>query len=532
MRSLGRRAGFALALSVGLLAGLAPPAAADPALVLTGSGPVRGTVTRDYREFNGIPYAAPPVGDLRWRAPRPARPWTAPRDATKPGANCAQNAGFSGESLAEDCLFVNVTAPRRARNRPVMVWFHGGGFQNGAGAEYRATELATRGDVVVVTVNYRLGIFGFLAHPAFDAGQGLSGNFGLEDQQAALRWVRRNAAAFGGDAGNVTIFGESSGGRSVCAQLAAPAAAGLFQRAIVQSEPCTMLNWPEADGKPSTDPPGFPKPRASAEQQGQAVATALGCPDPATAAVCLRGKDTAAVLKQASYWYAPVFGGGGVLPLDPAEAVATGRFAKVPVLHGINRDEFRIGPAFDEVLAGKKPITPDEYRSLARNFAGDRVDEVLARYPVTAGRSASEAWSAVVTDATFARAATEMNHALARQVPAYAYEFADEQAPWLSGMAKPSFPPGAYHLAELQYLFAVTGFDGPGTAAQKRLAEQLIRYWARFAHTGNPNGPGSPFWPRADQNPGLAQVLAPDGVRPESFTERHQYGYWRTGIPQ
>ena len=203
------RTALVAAIGLGVLAGRAtarerraPP---DPAVVRTDSGPVRGTVSAGARSFEGIPYAAPPVGDLRWAPPRTPAPWTATRDATRPGADCPQTAGFLGDepSADENCLFLNVTTPRDATGRrlPVMVWIHGGGFYSGSGRLYDAQRMADQGDVVVVTPNYRLGVFGFLDHPALDGGGHQSGDFGLEDQQAALRWVRRNAAAFGGDPG-------------------------------------------------------------------------------------------------------------------------------------------------------------------------------------------------------------------------------------------------------------------------------------------------------------------------------------------
>jgi para-nitrobenzyl esterase len=192
----------------------------DPAVVRVEDGLVRGTVADDHRLFQGIPYAAPPVGERRWGSPRPAEPWDGVRDATEAGSPCAQGGDFIGDvpSAEEDCLYLNVTTPRSAgsdtdRQLPVMVWIHGGGFMWGSGGIYGAEKLATQGDVVVVTFNYRLGLFGFLAHPALDGGpaEHLSGNLGIEDQQAALRWVRENAAAFGGDPDNVTLFGESAG---------------------------------------------------------------------------------------------------------------------------------------------------------------------------------------------------------------------------------------------------------------------------------------------------------------------------------
>ena len=208
---------------------------ANAAIVQTDSGPVRGTVTGEYRLFQGVPYAASTAGELRWRSPQPVRPWTGPRDATRPGRMCPQQPSSYADvaSLDEDCLCLNVITPRAARpprRRPVMVWIHGDGAI-GAGSFFDARRLATIGDVMVVTINYRLGIFGAFGYPGLED----SGTFGLQDQQAALRWVARNAAAFGGDPGNVTVFGESYGGLSTSAHLVAPGSAGLFHRAIIQS---------------------------------------------------------------------------------------------------------------------------------------------------------------------------------------------------------------------------------------------------------------------------------------------------------
>ncbi|NUT97031.1 MAG: carboxylesterase family protein, partial [Saccharothrix sp.] len=274
-------------------AGPAVAAPAGPEVVVTAGGAVRGVVGEDHRVYRGLPYAEPPE---RWAAPRPPRSWTGVRDATRSGNACAQSAGFGAGSEHEDCLYLDVTAPRAGRGKPVVVWLHGGAFQFGAGADYDARRMAALGDVVVVAVNYRLGVFGFLAHPGL-AG---SGNYGLADQQAALRWVRRNAAAFGGDPGNVTIAGESSGARSVCAHLVAPGSQGLFHRAVVQSEPCTMTDWPAADGTAEAEPPGFPRSREDAERQGVRYAAAQGCADVA----CLRRKTPAQLLATAE-WVAP-----------------------------------------------------------------------------------------------------------------------------------------------------------------------------------------------------------------------------------
>ncbi len=528
--------GAVLAMTVGTLLAAGPvttAAAADEPVVMTDKGAVRGKLTNGVRESQGIPYAAPPVGADRWGSPRPAAAWRTVRDATRPGAACAQNAGLFGEkaSASEDCLFVNVTSPRQARKLPVMVWIHGSGFRNGSGAIYRSYDLVNRGDVVVVTINYRLGIFGFLDHPALDGttARNRSGNFGLEDQQAALRWVQRNAAAFGGDGRNVTVFGESAGGMSTCAQLVSPAAAGLFQRAIAQSGGCTADNWAEWDGTSNLSTSWLPRPRAMAERQGVSVATDLGCADSATAAACLRGLSTEKLLTKSEYGFAPVYGGGGVLPLAPVDALTSGRFNKVPVMQGMTRDEYRTFEAAQQQYGVPPMQDESEYAARVAAYVGTaNAGKVLARYPASNYGSLSEAWSAVVTDACFARSVTDVSRALRRQVPTYAYEFADDKAPWVANSPQPTFPTGAFHAAELQYQFDTDYFAGRQlTRSQQQLADQMTRYWTQFARTGTPNAAGSPHWSTTDGS--TVQSLAPgkNGVRPTNFAADHQYAFWQ-----
>ncbi|MDF5752832.1 carboxylesterase/lipase family protein [Spongiactinospora sp. TRM90649] len=524
-----------LGLSLALTTGVASATADRGALVTTDGGRLQGVVADDHRSFSGIPYAAPPVGELRWASPRPAVPWAGRRDATRPGPACAQTAGMLGEkrSLSEDCLYLNVTTPRRAsaRPRPVIVWLHGGGFRNGSGDMYGADRLAVRGDAVVVTVNYRLGVFGYLAHPALDGGnaENLSGNFGIEDQRAALRWVRRNAASFGGDPGNVTVAGESAGGASACAHLISPGSAGLFQRAIVQSAPCTMARWPAGWS-------WLPRPRAQAYRHGEATAERLGCPaaSPAAVAACLRAKSPAELLAHSQNEFAPVIG-GPLLPRDPATAFAAGRFNRVPVMHGITRDEH---VTFGQELAGAPPLTDDGYVRGIRAYFGDQAaDRVLARYPLDnygePGTSrAGAAMQSVMTDHLWATPAVETNRLLAAKVPTYAYEFADRGAPWVSGTpVVPSFPTGAFHASELQYLFAADYFAGRTLSpAQARLSDTMIAYWSRFARTGDPNGPGTPYWPAVDAGEPAVQRLAPgpSGIRRTDLCREHRCRFWNS----
>ncbi|WP_281902613.1 carboxylesterase/lipase family protein [Phytohabitans aurantiacus] len=523
-------AGIVAAIATTGVAVAAVPAAhaADAAVVRTDRGMVRGAAGADHRTFQGIPYAAPPVGELRWASPRLAQAWHGVRDATRPGSDCAQTAGFLGDpsSDAEDCLYLNVTTPRRqaARPRPVLVFIHGGGFFSGSGRLYGAERLAANGDLVVVTPNYRLGVFGFLAHPALGER---SGDFGLEDQQAALRWVRRNAAAFGGDPGNVTIVGESAGSVSICGHLAAPSSAGLFQRAIMQSGPCTVTTeWPYArDGGN-----WYPRPRAVADREGEALAGRLGCalPAPASVATCLRGQPVAALLEASAggQGYGPVYG-GGVLPIGPAEAMATGRFARVPVIHGTTRDEHRTFVAAIEQFTGHV-VTAEDYQAEVQSVLGADAPRVLARYPLADFPSPSVALATVWTDAAWACPALATDRALARHVPTYGYEFADQDAPWAVDGAPPSFPTGAFHAAELQYLFTDEQFPGPVTPAQWRLADQMIAYWSRFAHTGNPNGPGLPHWALFDDRTGLVRSLAPGRIGTADLGRDHRCGFWQS----
>jgi para-nitrobenzyl esterase len=500
----------------------------DPGVVRTEAGAVRGAVAADHRTFQGIPYAAPPVGALRWTSPRPAARWSGTRDATAPGNACAQSFGpFGGApSDTEDCLYLDVTTPRRSSGRaPVLVWLHGGGFVSGSGGSFGAARLAAQGGVVVVTINYRLGVFGFLAHPALDGarGQQRSGNFWLEDQQAALRWVHRNAAAFGGDPGNVTLVGESAGAMSGCAHLVAPASAGLFRRMIMQSGPCALTTqWPNRGGGS-----WLPRTREQAETSGAAIAAGLGCPDVATAAACLRALPTgqllAGTLPVLGFLFGPVVG-GGVLPADPARGVATGRFARVPVLVGTNHDEHRL---FDLELLTGQPTTEAFYAAeVTANLGPERAAQVLARYPVSAyGGSAGLALATAWTDYTWACRALATERQLAARVPTYAYEFADENAPWLVGAPPMSFPSGAYHGAELPYLFS--GAYGPLDVAQQRLSDTMIGYWTRFARTGDPNGGGGPAWPRFRPGGGYVQSLAPGAIGRVDLGREHSCDFWR-----
>ncbi|GAA2776084.1 carboxylesterase/lipase family protein [Streptomyces rameus] len=489
-----------------------PPGHARPAAttVLTHAGPVRGAAHDGYRTFDGIPYAAPPVGRLRWAPPHRAAPWSGVRDATRPAGACPQPAGeVPGGSTDEDCLHLNITTPDGAgpaRPRPVLVWLHGGGFTTGAGSTYDAHRMAVRGGVVVVTVDYRLGALGFLAHSGLPG----SGTFGLADQQAALRWVRSEIGAFGGDAHDVTLAGESAGGYSVCAQLASPAAAGLFDRAIIQSGPCT--------GRP--DRPFAPSsvPLSTARTAGADLAAKVGCGSARDAVACLRRVDVTRLLAAQDTDQQPAHA-TPLLPADPAAAIAAGRFHRVPVLVGNNHDEGN-GWAAGIVQAGY-PVTPGTWPDVVAAFFPSSEGKAIVReYPVHRS-DGGPVFGAVIGDADFACPTARTDSLLAAHVPVWRYEFADEHAPPLTS-GTPPFPLGAPHASELPYLFDLGGRPRDLTAAQHRLADTMIDYWSRFARTADPNGPSSPRWPRR-----AVLSLAPDHIVPTRTAHpRHHCAFW------
>ncbi|MBB5851760.1 carboxylesterase/lipase family protein [Amycolatopsis umgeniensis] len=495
-------------LTFGALTTAVAEAGGNP-VVRTDSGPVRGVSTGGYRSFQGIPFAAPPVGALRWAPPARPEPWTAVRDASKPGPRCSQGAGIgSAPSDNEDCLYLNVVSPAGPAHkpRPVMVWVHGGGFTSGAGSDYDFKRTALGGDVVVVTVNYRLGVFGFFGHPELGRD---SGSFGLQDQQAALRWVQRNARAFGGDPRNVTLFGESAGAMSTCAQLASPSAAGLFHRAILQSGPCT-LTWPDGGFFPGV-PAGSPYlPRAEAEAVGADVAKNLGCADVA----CLRRIPAKDLLSQPPG--APAFG-TDLLPEHPVAALKTGRFARVPVLTGVTRNESRLLVA----LYPGQPFTEEHYQELLRTAFKDKAPLVAAEYPSAEHGGPAMAFADAMTDRSWGCPQTGTERLLRERTRTFSYEFADQDAPPLVPMP-PGMRAGASHGSELAYLSDMTPSPGKLTSAQQKLAAQMIRYWTRFARSGNPNTGELPKWRPTPET----QSLAPGEIGPVDLATVHNCGFW------
>ncbi|MEV8550741.1 carboxylesterase family protein [Streptomyces glaucescens] len=484
--------------------------------VMTAEGPVLGTVADTVRTFQGIPYAAPPTGDRRWKEPQPVRPWTSPLDARAPKSACAQPAeppvSIEGGG-SEDCLYLNVTTPaeRTTGRLPVIVWIHGGSFTYGDGATYRATKLAAaRQGAMVVTVNYRLGVFGFLAAPGLRA----PANLGLLDQQAALKWVSRNAGAFGGDPGNVTIMGQSGGGYSVCAQLVSPGARGLFSKAIVQSAGCVG-----PDGAFT---------REQAETSGRTVTGAVGCDEPRTADSCLRRKSTAELIEASVSGhdgYRPVVD-GEVLPEAPSRAIAAGRFARVPVLHGSTHDEMSGLAGLDELTTGR-PLTAEAYTEKVTERFEQDAPAVLAEYPVASHPAPGAALSAVLTDSEWSTAALDTQRALARHTRVYAYDFAETDAPYFRNVPRPkSFSLGTGHMIDLAYLFDNDLFE-PLDDTQAGLSDTVTAYWSRFASTGQMNGPGLATWQRFTGSGPYVQRLASGRIGRTDFAADHHYAFWK-----
>ncbi|WLW56650.1 carboxylesterase/lipase family protein [Streptomyces sp. YU58] len=469
------------ALAASLLTPTAAVAApqGDP-VVRTDSGRVRGETTSEGRQFLGIPYARPPVGALRWKEPRPVEPWRGVRDARGFGNTCVQTAswdpGYERPSHTEDCLDLNVYAPEGAARRAVLVWFHGGGLTAGAGRDVVPDTFARQTGTVVVTANYRLGAMGFLATAGLDGetDDGVSGNFGMLDQQAALRWVRANIAGFGGDPGRVTIAGESAGGRSVCTQLASPTARGLFRAAVIQSG--------------AYDDCGAREQRA-AVTEGAAFAKKLGC----ASVACLRAKAPAEILAaQGDFDWGPV-AGGDFLPMQPSEALARGAAAGVPVMNGANQDEGRMF-AFARFDLNGTPITAEQYPAVMREEFGERA---LRRYPLSAYPTPTLAYATAFGDRYFACTALRLDDVLAEHGPVHRYEFADRTSPPFASLRNlnTDFDFGATHVNELQYLFRHFGLDSPLNAEQQVLARQMVQYWGSFVRGGVPRADGQPAMP-------------------------------------
>ncbi len=542
MRNLSSHLRIVVVAAITLAASHASATPRRP-VAATQEGLVRGIHTDGIDRYLGIPYAAAPIGDLRWRPPEPHERWHGVRDASAFAGHCAQRPSpFGLASVSEDCLYLNVFAPargdddracrghdeRQSRDScpldvegeddddellPVMVWIHGGALLVGESDDYDPVRLVRRG-VLVVTLNYRLGVFGFLAHPTLTAESPdhASGNYGLMDQQAALRWVQRNIARFGGDPRRVTIFGESAGGLSVHSHLASPGSAGLFHRAIVESG-AYALNQP---------------PLALAEAQGTAVAAAAGCAD--QTASCLRAAPVDKLLEALTVATVVPDVDGKVLPQTIQAAFTSGSFNRVPVIEGSNHDEWRLFVALNiDLVSG--PLTPGQYVGAIAATLGVPLATAAALaslYPLAAYPSPDLALSALGTDAIFACNSRKAARLLSQYVPTHAYEFSDEDAPQLF-LPPVSFPYGSAHASEIQYLFNLRSqIPHPDlTPDQERLSRAMVSYWTNFARMGDPNWLGTPFWPTYDRTGDQLQSFAPPtpAVEP-AFAADHKCAVW------
>jgi para-nitrobenzyl esterase len=438
----------------------------------------------------------------------------------------------------EDCLYLNVFAPAGSSKLPVLVWIHGGGYFDGASNDYDPTKLVTKGKLVVVTLNYRLNLFGFMAHPALNAEGHPSGNYGLMDMQAALQWVQRNIAAFGGDPNNVTLGGQSAGAGAAAANILSPGAKGLFHRAIFQSGGYTPF-----------------VPKSIAEDKGKKFAAAAGCTS-GDIAKCLRALPAAKIeaLAGSASEISPLITNpmvdGTVIPLQEIDLIASGRFNKMPIMMGTTHDEGNFNAGILQYFKkDRAALNEADYRAyLKRTYGGnagaagsppaypaDTIDKVLARYPVSKA-GAQMAWDSAHSDMLACRGQYTAE-ALEPHVPVYMYLFDDRTAQTYFPKM-PGFQPLAYHTADIAYVF--TGYHGgpqglPFTlnATQSQLSDRMVAAWANFAHGGNPNGKGNAPWPRwkkgGDTQSYLLQSADWKTVQTNGqFAAAHQCGFWQS----
>lgn len=471
----------------------------DP--IQTDAGLISGiphTENESIQVYKGVPFAAPPVGDLRWKAPQAAVQWEGIRACETFGSTAAQGSGRRSSGMSEDCLYLNIWTPatQSEDKLPVMVWIHGGGFTSGSGSAgwYNGRAFAERG-VVLITINYRLGPFGFLAHPLLDqeSGKNVSGNYGILDQIAALYWVQRNISAFGGDPDNVTIFGESAGGTSVYILCASPLAKGLFNRAIAESPWIT-------DGAIAPLRKAA-RTRESVEDTGKRLVEAVMEGKSGDVLPALRAVSTQEILQKAKDGFRfPAAIDGYVLLDHPAQIFARGEQNNVALIAGTNRDEgtmFSRGSNFDSV---------EDYEKNRRAEYGGFASEILETYPVSSVDDIQGAVAQYITDTWFVHPTRGMVRGWDKiSSTAYMYHFT---------RANPARPEiGATHAAEIRYVFNSSGVTA-GDEVDKNLAHAMIAYWVQFAKTGDPNVEGLPDWPayetKTDQHLVLDEVIAGD----------------------
>jgi para-nitrobenzyl esterase len=507
---------FRLAAFAGALLFVQPSfAMADPQTVTVDApaGALQGTIEGDQHVFRGIPFAAPPTGVRRWQPPQPLERWKGVRKATEFGPACWQPAPrlsniYAGKPMpmSEDCLSLNIWAPKNAKHAPVFFWIYGGSLTGGANRDpmYNGAKLASRG-VVVVSINYRVGVLGYLAHPELskESKQGISGNYGLLDQISALHWVKNNIASFGGDPGNVTIAGESAGGLSVMYLLASPVARGLFHKALAQS--AYMISTPTLKAAKY----GYP----AAEQAGMTLMGQLQQPSLAA----MRAMEPEALTNAAIGFGFQPFGAvdGYVLPDQLVNVFDQGKQAHVPLLAGFNAGEIRSL----RVLAPPVPATTAEYETKIRALYGDLADDFLKLYPSS---NMGESILAATRDGLYAWTAERLvKKQAAVGQPSYLYLW-DHAYP-----AAEAANLHAFHASELPYVFG--DFDGtpplwpknPDTPEEHALSDALVDYWTSFAKTGHPVAANAAAWPGYADNGGYMHFtsvpVAEHGLMPGMY---------------
>jgi para-nitrobenzyl esterase len=471
----------------------------DELTITIDTGTIHGGVLEGIRHFFGVPYAAPPIGANRFRAPQPAMPWSTTLEANLTGSQCPQSISLAGSSNDEDCLYLNVWAPAGAHDLPVMVWLHGGAFIIGSGGDkyYDGAQLAKSG-VIVVSLNYRLGLFGFLAHPQLrtdDPDFPTAGNYGLEDQRFALEWVKRNIAAFGGDPKHVTLFGESAGGMSTCFLYLSSRATDLFQAAIAESGLCSS--------------PLLEISRDVAEAQAQTLATKLGCAaNDATTVDCLRAKSPDDLLAATPLpamtdppggpIYQPEILPGSLPTVDgfvveqPMTALlAAAQYPVRPLILGNVEDE---GTLFHSPLFAQPIADEAGYRAaLAMRFGPAAVDAIVAHYPVASFPSANRALGQVTGDAFFLCPSRRFAKAvIARGAVVYRYNFQQElSSPFAPGL-------GVFHSSEIPFVFGNDTYPLGRIGDATALSTAMQTYWTGFAKIYDPNYEGGVAWPKYD----------------------------------
>lgn len=496
----------------------APSATSGDDLVTTADGVVQGiTLAGGIHAFRGIPYAAPPVRDLRWKPPQPVEKWSGVRRADRFAAQCMQmrvfdDMVFRNSGVSEDCLYLNVWTPSVSTSArfPVLVYFYGGGFIAGDGSEFRydGESLAKRG-IVVVTMSYRLGIFGLFAHPGLTAESlhHASGDYGLLDQVQALRWVQQNIAAFGGDPARVTIGGESAGSFSVSALMASPLAKGLFRGAIGESG--SLLG---------TRPPLS---LAQADSMGETFQHDVG----AKSLADLRAMPAMELLLAASRRGMPRFGAtvdGYFLPEPPLQIYASGKQAHVPLLVGWNSEESNY-----HALVGSSELTRDSYEAVVRRLYGEAAPQVLAAYPDSTPAMMRASATALASDRFIAFSTWRWADLQRRDAPVYRYFYAHPRPAFADTSNHSPRPEGAVHSSEIEYALGnlATNPVYAWTTDDYKVSRTMEGYFANFIKTGNPNGPGLPTWPEAGADPEAPMKLMRIDVQSQAEVAQHRNRY-------